>query len=242
MSTTLQATTAERLPRGPHSLSRAQVVQHQRERMLAAVVGAVAARGYGSITIGDITRRAHVSRDTFYQQFANKEECFLAAYDAITRALLDEMMAVGTSQATYVEAMRDGVRAYLRFFSERPEAARVCTLDILAAGEQALVHRERRIKNFARLFQATAERAATEQPGLPTIPAIVPRATVVLALELTTEYVRQDRVSALPELEDDILYLWLMCLAGHEVAAAALATRAVTTAGKARRPRAGRHS
>lgn len=210
--------------------------------MLAAVVDAVAAKGYGSITIGDITRRARVSRDTFYQQFANKEQCFLAAYDAITRELLDEMVAAGISQASYVEAVRDGVRAYLRFFSERPEAARVCTLDILAAGEKALVHRERRIKSFARLFQATAERAATEQPGLPTLPAIVLRATVVVALELTTEYVRQDRVSSLPELENDILYLWLMCLADHEVAAAAVATPATTTRGNAKTRRAVRHS
>ena len=36
--------------------------------------------------------------------------------------------------------------------------------------------------------------------------------------------VRQDRVRSLPELENDILYLWLMGLASHEVAAAALAT------------------
>jgi AcrR family transcriptional regulator len=222
VSTTVQAT-VDRLPRGPHSLSRAQVVEHQRERMLAAVVGAVAAKGYGSTTIGDITGRARVSRDTFYEQFANKEQCFLAAYEAIVRELLDEMVAVGTSQPSYVEGMRDGVRAYLRFWSERPEAARVCTLDILAAGEEALAHRERTLKSFARLFRTIAERAATEQPGLPTLQAVVPRASVVAALELTTEYVREDRVSALPELESDILYLWLMGLAGHEVAAAALA-------------------
>jgi AcrR family transcriptional regulator len=221
VSTTVQAT-VDRLPRGPHSLSRAQVVEHQRERMLAAVVAAVAAKGYGSTTIGDITSAARVSRDTFYEQFANKEQCFLAAYEAIVRELLDEMVAVGTNQPSYVEGMRDGVRAYLSFWSERPEAARVCTLDILAAGEEALVRRERALKSFARLFRTIAERARVEQPELPTVPDIVSRAIVVAALELTTEYVRHDRASALPELESDILYLWLMGLAGHEVAAAAL--------------------
>ena len=96
--------------------------------MLAAVTEAVAAKGYASTTIGDITRRARVSRDTFYEQFANKEACFLVAYDAITRELLDRMVAAGTSQPSYVEGMRDGVRAYLKFWSERPDAARVCTL------------------------------------------------------------------------------------------------------------------
>lgn len=214
--------TVDRLPRGPHSLSRVQVVNHQRERMLAAVVAAVAAKDYGPTTVGDITRRARVSRDTFYEQFANKEECFLAAYDAISNELLDEMVAVGTGQPSYVEGMRDGVRAYLRFWSERPEAARVCTLEVMAAGREALAHRELTLRRFARLFQTVAARAREERPELPDVPDIVSRAIVVAALELTTQYVRDDRVSSLHELENDILYLWLMGLAGHEVAAAAL--------------------
>lgn len=220
--------TVDRLPRGPHGLSPAQVVKHQRERMLAAVLGAVATKGYSATTIGDITRRARVSRDTFYQQFANKEQCFLAAYDATTRELLDEMVAVATSQAGYVEGMRESVRAFLMFWSERPDAARACTLDVLAAGEEALVHRERTLKTFARVFQTIAERAADERLGLPAVPAIVSRAIVAAAVELTTEYVRQNRVSSLPELENDMLYLWLMGFAGHEVAAAAVATAAPT--------------
>lgn len=187
------------------------------------MIGAAGTNGYASMTIGDITSRARVSRDTFYGQFVNKEDCFLAAYDAITRALLDEMVAVGTSQPSYVEGMRDGVRAYLRFWSERPEAARMCTLEVPAVGGQALAHHEHTLGSFARLFQTIAERARTEQPELPDVPDIVSRAMVVAALELTTQYVRTDRVSSLRELESDILYLWLMGIAGHEVAGAAVA-------------------
>lgn len=222
MSTTVQAG-AERLPRGPHRLSREQVEKHQSGRILAAMIAVAGTKGYGSTTIGDITRLARVSRDTFYERFANKEQCLLAAYDAITRELLDQMVAAGTSQPSYIEAIRDGVRAYLRFWSERPDAARVWSLDILAAGEEALVRRERTLEKFTRLFQAIAERAATEQPGLPTVPDLVARAMVVAGVELTTRHIREDRVSSLPELENDVLYLWLMVFAGHDVAAAAVA-------------------
>jgi len=220
VSTTAQAATG-RLPRGPHRLSREQVENHQRERILSAVIAMVGTKGYGSTTIGDISRRARVSRDTFYEQFTNKEECFLAAYDAITRELLAEIVAVGTSQASYVDAVRDGVRAYLRFWSERPDAARACTLEVMAAGEKALAQRERTLGSFARLFRTIAERAATEQPGLPTVPDIVPRASILAVLDLATEYVRQGRTSSLPEIENEIVYLWLLGLAGHEVAALA---------------------
>jgi AcrR family transcriptional regulator len=223
VSTTAQPA-ADRLPRGPHSLSRAEVQNHQRERILAAMVAAAGAKGYGSTTIGDITSRARVSRDTFYEQFANKEACFLAAYDTLTRELLDRMVAVGTSQASYVEAMREGARAYLEFWRERPDAARVCTLEVIAAGGDALAHWEDTVGDFARLYRAVAERARVEQPELPSIPEVVSRAMVVAAFELTTRYVREGRVSSLPELESDMLYLWLVGLAGHEVAAAAVAS------------------
>lgn len=222
MSTTTQGAT-ERLPRGPHRLSREQVEIHQRERILSALVAAVGTKGYGSTTIGDITRGARVSRDTFYEQFANKEQCFLAAYDTISRELIDAVVAVGTSQPSYVEAVRDGIRAYLRFWSERPDALRVCTLEVMAAGEEALAHREGTLRSFARLFRVIAERAASEQPDLPSVPDIVVRACVLAVLELATEYTRQDRARSLPELENEIVYLWLTGLAGHEVAAAAVA-------------------
>jgi AcrR family transcriptional regulator len=222
VSTTAQAT-GDRLPRGPHRLSREQVESHQRERILSAVIAMVGTKGYGSTTIGDISGSARVSRDTFYEQFANKEECFLAAYDAITRELLAEIVAVGTSQASYVDAVRDGIRAYLRFWSERPDAARACTLEIMAAGEKALAQRERTLGRFARLFRIIAERAAAEQPGLPTVPDIVPRACILAVLELVTDYVRHGRTSSLSEIENECIYLWLLGIAGHEVAALAAA-------------------
>jgi len=194
MSTTVQAGT-ERLPRGPHRLSRKQVENHQRGRILAAMIATAGTKGYGSTTIADITRVARVSRDTFYEQFANKEACFLAAYDATTRELLDEMVAAGTSKPSYVEGIRDGVRAYLRFWSERPDAARVCTLEVMAAGNEALAHREQTLRSFARLYRTVAERARAQQPGLPTVPDVVARAIVVAAVELTTQYTREDRVA-----------------------------------------------
>jgi AcrR family transcriptional regulator len=222
VSTTTQAAPG-RLPRGPHRLSREQVETHQRERILAAMIAAVGTKGYAATTIGDVTGRARVSRDTFYAQFANKEACFLAAYDATMRELLDEMVAAGTSQSDYIAGMRDGVRAWLKFWSERPDAARVCTLEVMAAGSEALEHREHTLRSFARLYRAVAERAREQQPDLPTVPELVTRTIVLAAVELTTQYIRENRVSSLPELENDVLYLWLMVVAGHEVAAAAVA-------------------
>lgn len=189
------------------------------------MTAAAGTNGYGSTTIGDITRGARVSRDTFYEQFANKEQCFIAAYDAIVRELLEQMVAVGTSEPSYVENMRNGVHAYLTFWTERPEAARVCTLEVTAAGSEALARSEHTLRSFARLYRTIAQQARVQEPELPTIPDIVPRAIVIATLELITDYVREDRVGSLVEFEGDLLYLWLMGIAGHEVAAAAARAR-----------------
>jgi AcrR family transcriptional regulator len=222
VSFTLQAGTDARLPRGPHRLTRTQVAKHQRERILAAIITAVASKGYAQATIADITRIARVSRDTMYSLFAGKEDCFLVAHDEITRELLRHLVLVGTKQPGYVEGMRDGVRAYLQFWAQRPDAARFWTIETAAAGPNGLAHRERALQRFARLFQTVADRARREQPELPAIPDVVSRAVTASTVDLTAQYVQNNRTQALPELENDLLYLWLMGLANHQVAAQAL--------------------
>src|SRR2546422_8181420 len=78
----------EKVPRGRHGLSREDVERSQRERMLRAMAEAVSELGYANTPVAEVLRRAGVSRETFYEQFANKEDCFLAAYDAGETTLL----------------------------------------------------------------------------------------------------------------------------------------------------------
>ena len=70
-----------RPPRGRHRLPPEVVSRSQRERLLEAAMRVVAEKGYGAMTIGDLTKEAGVSRTTFYELFEDKEACFLAAYD-----------------------------------------------------------------------------------------------------------------------------------------------------------------
>src|SRR3954468_6998447 len=82
---------ASQLPKGRHGLSRAFIVHNQRERLLDAIANVVAQKGYAATRVGDITQHAGVSRKTFYELFSDKEDCFLAAYDAITALLMERM-------------------------------------------------------------------------------------------------------------------------------------------------------
>src|SRR4051812_12390409 len=75
------------LPRGPHSLTREQVADSQRGRLMAAVTELLAERGYAGLKVADIARVAGVSLATFYEHFADKTECMYAAYELFAEVL-----------------------------------------------------------------------------------------------------------------------------------------------------------
>jgi len=222
----MQAEAVTRLPRGPHKLLREEVLENQRERILLAVVSAVGTSGYGNTTISEITARAHVSRDAFYEQFAGKEHCFLAAYDRITQTLLDDLIAVGNSHSSWIEGVRGAAQTIVRFWRERPDMVRFWMFEIFALGSDGLHHRARALGRFERLLEAGAERAKTEQQGLPQVPSVIHHATVVSTLELVSQWILADGASEPYDLEETLLYLWLMDIAGHEVASLALSSTA----------------
>src|SRR6202795_1392111 len=74
-------TASTRLRPGPAGLPRGQVTEIQRSRMLAAALEAVEEVGYARMTVAQVIGRAKVSRKTFYDVFADREDCFLAALE-----------------------------------------------------------------------------------------------------------------------------------------------------------------
>jgi hypothetical protein len=131
---------------------------------------------------------------------------------------------VGVGPSDYVSGMRLGVRAYLEWLQRWPAASRACTVEILALGAAGLEARDQTIARVQRLFDTIAARARSEQAGLPDLPGVVSRAVVLASLELATDQIRAGKLATLREdLEEPILYLWLLGLAGHEVAAGACA-------------------
>jgi AcrR family transcriptional regulator len=145
------------LPRGRHKLSRDEVTSSQRGRMLTGMVQAVAERGYARATVADVIRRAGVSRETFYAHFADKEACFLAAYDAGVEDILRRMSVVRdeaaqpTSPAQRFERL---LGAYLQTLADEPAFARAFLIEIYAVGPPALA---RRIELQSRFVDAIVE-------------------------------------------------------------------------------------
>jgi len=121
------------LPGGHHGLSREQILESQRERLLAAVAHEVAARGYRATTITEVVKLASVSTRDFYEHFEGKEQCFLAAFEAV-RDHLEELLAAAVSdQPDWAHQAIAALRAGLRFFAAEPDLARLCLVEPVSA-------------------------------------------------------------------------------------------------------------
>ena len=213
-----------RLPRGPHQLAREEVLASQRARMLEAMAHAVAAKGYAATTVADVVGGAGVSRKTFYEHFHDKEDCFLAAFDAGVQILVDTVeRATLEAEGEWRHHIRAGVRAYLGALAAVPDFARTFLIEVLAAGPRALERRAEVHARFAKLLRTLHETYRADHPDeLPELPDEVFLAVVGAVNELVSDRVRKGRTAELVELEPVISYLQIAFLAGHAEAAGGL--------------------
>jgi AcrR family transcriptional regulator len=191
-----------RLPRGTHGLDPSLVAASQRTRLLEAAGRAVADKGYAGATIDDIVRGAGVSKQTFYEHFADKLDCFLAAYETASDRLFEHVRAAQDAAGDWIDRTRAGIHAYLRWLAAEPTLARVFLIEIAAAGPEALECRER-------LRDRYAERMGELQNGRD-VPEEIFHAVVAAADDLV---VRRLRAGAdVRELEPALLDLQLALL------------------------------
>jgi AcrR family transcriptional regulator len=199
----------EPLPRGPHSLPRDVVVRSQRTRMLGALVEVVAEKGYAATTVADVTGRAGVSRTTFYQQFKDKEDCFLVAYQKGADAQFRKVLEAVETTTDPLEQLRRNLRAYLGELVAHPAAARAFLLEVAAAGARALAVRAALRLRYAELLLRLHGRFRERADDLPELPLEVFRAAVAAVDELVVRWISDGRLAELAELERIAVYVEL---------------------------------
>jgi AcrR family transcriptional regulator len=130
-------------------LRRAQITEIQRARLLAAAVRAVEGLGYADTTVAHITHRARVSRRTFYELFANREECLMAVIEDLLSQIHEELVAVELERLPWRERVRTGLWTILSLFDREPQLARVCVVQALRGGPAVLERREQILARLA---------------------------------------------------------------------------------------------
>jgi AcrR family transcriptional regulator len=153
------------LPRGRHKLDPQLVAASQRQRLIEAIVELVAEKGYSDVTIGDIVSRAGTAKRTFYDHFADKLQCFLAALDGITDTLVAASARFFAVSGTVRERCEYSMRGYLELLVSMPNTAKVFYLEAVAAGPESVTRRHHVLMKFARNIVALSRAAAIEGEG-----------------------------------------------------------------------------
>jgi AcrR family transcriptional regulator len=129
---------------------RVHVAEMQRARLLSAAVATIGELGYAGASVAHITARARVSRRTFYDLFANREDCFLAVLGDAVQRISDEIAAADLADSAWRDRVRGGLLVILSFFDREPVLARVCVVDALQGGPRVLAWREEILAGLAR--------------------------------------------------------------------------------------------
>jgi AcrR family transcriptional regulator len=165
-----------------------------RSRILAAMGTLVADKGYAAVTIDDLARGARISKRTFYDHFADKQRCLLAAYEAASDLVYDaaeRAAAPGPPARERVEAV---IAAYLKALAARPELTRVFHVEIQAAGAEALELHLAVNRRYAELLRRIVrEGGGGARLGRPTAIALLGAVN-----ELVLHAVAEDRTRRLP--------------------------------------------
>lgn len=204
-----------RPPRGRHRLPPEVVSRSQRDRLLEAAVRAVAAKGYGAVTVGDLTKQAGVSRTTFYELFDDKEACFLAAYDNAIDVLVRRVVAAYESAQDWPERAAAGLAALLEALAAEPALARLSLVDIGSAGPLAQRRYRAAVQRLTPLFEEGRDFA----PGGRNLPANTSRMAIGGVTGLIADELLADRAEQLPGLLSDVLFATLVPYLGPDAAA-----------------------
>jgi AcrR family transcriptional regulator len=191
-------------------------VQNQRERILSAVGDVTSAAGYADMSVEDVIVTAGVSRRTFYEHFKNKQEAFLAAYDEVLGQLLSRVREAYEDEHTFADRGRAGLAALLDFMAREPAFARMCLVEALAAGPEAVQRRNAAMAVFAQIIHDNSRKLGTpNQPNQLTAETIVGGIYEVLYARIARGEIRE-----LPELLPELLYSALLPYVGRRAAAA----------------------
>ena len=198
----------DRLPSGRHRLTREAVHESQRGRLLFAIAHVVAEKGYAAATVADIVDRASVSRSTFYEQFPDKEACFLAAFNFGVEYVLGKMreawetLGAGDDWRAHV---RSDLTTYLHVLAAEPAFARSLHIEALAAGPAALGRRAQMLTLFAGRTQRINELARAQEPSLPELPPEAFALHTGGVDEMIREWLRTRGPETLPQLAEPAL-------------------------------------
>jgi len=155
------------IPRGRHAPPLEVRLEVQKHRLFDAAAEVFSRVGYAEASAEAISREAGMSKATFYEHFANKEECLLALFEYASATLLEALMQASRgADRDFRDHHRAGLRAILETIEAHPMMAQAILVETVGAGPRVAELRDSALGGFAQvMFEET--KAAAERNGGP---------------------------------------------------------------------------
>ena len=204
----------ERLPRGRHGLPPSVVARSQRTRIVAGTAEVMAAKGYTSATVADIVSAAGVSRDVFYDHFADKQSAYLEAQQFATQAILNTCAAAYFSATDWPERVWRALGALLNLIAEHPAIAYLRLVECYAAGEAAVRSTEELVRAATIFLEEGFSYGGEERP----LPRLCAQAISGGVLEMISQDVARGESAEVSRKLPQLTYIALAPFLGVEEA------------------------
>jgi AcrR family transcriptional regulator/DNA-binding MarR family transcriptional regulator len=186
----------------------------QRARLLSAAVPVVDELGWSGVTVTDIAARARVSRRTFYDLFANREDCLLAVLDDTVGRVERDLAEAGLEGVSWVERVRGGLWRILCFLDRDPALARVCVVQSARGSRRVLQAREDLLSRLASVVDGgRSQNARAEQA-----PVLTAEGLVGVALAILYKRLLSGEQAPLSDLHGDLLGMIVLPYLGSAAA------------------------
>jgi AcrR family transcriptional regulator len=199
---------------GRQQLPREFIAQHQRVRIISALAQETSEQGYQQVTVADIVRRAGTARNTFYENFRSKEDCFLATQEFAMTAALERVVETAGTMQSWPQRVHAGLAAFLSYVAEEPALARTCMVEALSAGPAAVERYEKSQQAFVSLFKLGRD----VSPRGADLPETLEEAIIGGVFWIVYQRLAAGELSAIPELLPELVEFALTPYLGAEAA------------------------
>jgi AcrR family transcriptional regulator len=140
-------------------MKREDVARNQRARLYGAMIESVSRRGYRATTVAHVIGLAGVSRRAFYEQFSNKEECFLATYDIVVARERKRVIDAWQGERGWANRLHVACKTLLDDIAAAPKGPRLVLVDSLGIGPKGRERMQLAGFTFERLVAAVFQMA-----------------------------------------------------------------------------------
>jgi AcrR family transcriptional regulator len=190
------------------------VTSAKRERILEGMLDAVGSSGYDGTSVRTVLARTGLYRQAFYDNFPDKDTCYLEAFDFGVARLETLVIAAAVTEESWQGKLRAGLGAFLDALDKEPDVGRALIVEVHAAGPEVLERRTELMKRVADFIDS-----ARDVPGDgESPPPIAPEGIVAGIHAIVHARLATGATEGFRELLPEFMYFAVLPYFGSEIA------------------------